>query len=115
MRVVALAAVLVACGRADFDPQGDATTAPRFGKVTLPPGGHAFAVTAAPSGSLYALFLSNGAFRSDDDGATWTACAHAVATAIGFDPAGKVYVGTDAEVFASSDNCATWQATGLPD
>jgi hypothetical protein len=68
---------------------------------------------------LYAGAYGGGVYRTADSGATWSACAalsNKNVVSLTLDANGKLYAGTEAGVFLSSDGCATWAAlsTGLP-
>jgi hypothetical protein len=69
----------------------------------------------------YAATYGGGIFASTDSGDHWSACANTGlanlnVVSLVIDAAGKLYAGTEAGVFSSSDNCATWTAlnSGLP-
>lgn len=79
--------------------------------------------------TLFAATDGGGVFTSSDSGASWSVCkdgsnvensglvdTNVISLTIATDPAGKLYAGTRAGVFVSSDDCATWTAisTGLP-
>jgi len=69
---------------------------------------------------LYAATYGGGVYRSTNSGLNWSACASQPANqnivSLTIDAAGKLYAGTEAGVFVSSDSCATWaeRNTGLP-
>jgi hypothetical protein len=71
--------------------------------------------------TMYSAAHGSGVFKSTDSGDHWTACANANLTnlnlvSLPIDISGKLYAGTEAGVFVSSDGCATWTAmsAGLP-
>jgi hypothetical protein len=81
------------------------------------------AVVLNPTDStkLFAGVYGRGFFKSIDSGATWSACANTYllnlnVVSLTVDSTGKLYAGTEAGIFASSDACATWTAmnAGLP-
>ena len=60
-------------------------------------------------------------FKSSDSVDTWNACgtsglSNLNVVSLSIDANGKLYAGTEAGVFVSSDKCATWAAmsNGLP-
>jgi photosystem II stability/assembly factor-like uncharacterized protein len=70
---------------------------------------------------LFAGVYGSGIFKSIDSGSTWSACANTNlanlnVVSLNMDSTGKLYAGTEAGIFASSDACATWTAmnAGLP-
>lgn len=73
-----------------------------------------FAVTT--DGIIYAATEMAGAFRSDDDGATWSPLAplppDVQLRGIAVTPEGVLYAGTTAGIFRTRDG-ATWSALGL--
>jgi hypothetical protein len=91
-----------------------ATTQPanlRIKALVIKPGGPA---------KLYAASYGGGIFKSIDSGVTWNACANTAlgslnAVSLAIDPSGKLYAGTGAGIFISSD-CSSWSAvnSGLP-
>lgn len=71
--------------------------------------------------TLYAATYGNGVFKSINSGVDWAACANTNLTnpnilSLTIDAGGRLLAGTEAGVFASTDNCATWTAlsSGLP-
>ncbi|MBU0484090.1 MAG: DUF1566 domain-containing protein [Proteobacteria bacterium] len=73
------------------------------------------------STKLYAATYGSGIFTSSDSGDTWDACANTNLTnlnvvSLAIDATGKLYAGTEAGVFVSTDDCANWQEmnNGLP-
>ena len=84
------------------------------------------------STTLYAATYGNGVYfsRSSGDpannGLSWAVCTDGTTTNSGLtnlnvvsltsDPTGKLYAGTEAGVFVSTNECATWTAmnNGLP-
>jgi hypothetical protein len=113
MRAIAFAALAssAACGRIDFDPW-DA-----FTQLPLLAGGDAQDIARAADGTLYVLFNRSSVWKTSDVGRTWTQCAPAVITDIdhiAVDPVtGVLYTGSDIDVLASTDGCASWHRTGL--
>jgi hypothetical protein len=77
-------------------------------------------LSRAVAGTIYAATYGGGVFKSSDATATWAACATQPTNlnllSLTIDAAGKLYAGTEAGVFVSNDNCASWNAlnTGLP-
>lgn len=81
----------------------------------------ALAVKPADTAKLFAATGGGGVFVSLDGGVNWSACAD-----VGLDninvsslvvtAAGQLFAGTDAGVFTSSNDCASWTAqnSGLP-
>jgi photosystem II stability/assembly factor-like uncharacterized protein len=62
--------------------------------------------------ALYAATYGGGIYKSTDSADTWTACPSAGmgslnGTTLAIAPTGKLYAGTEAGIFTSSD-CATW-------
>lgn len=80
----------------------------------------ALAIKPGDGSKLYAATYGGGAFKSSDSGANWSACATQPTNlnllSLTMDAAGKLYAGSEAGVFVSSDACASWAAmnTGLP-
>ncbi|GAB4090825.1 WD40/YVTN/BNR-like repeat-containing protein [Hydrogenophaga soli] len=80
----------------------------------------AFALKPGTSSTLFAASRGAGAFKSTDSGATWAACGGQPANlnlrSLAMDTTGKLYAGSEAGVFVSSNDCASWAAlnTGLP-
>ena len=80
----------------------------------------ALAIKPGTSTTLFAASYGAGAFKSTDGGATWATCAGQPANldlrSLATDATGKLYAGSEAGVFASSDDCASWSAlnNGLP-
>jgi hypothetical protein len=79
------------------------------------------ALARAMAGTIYAATHGGGVFKTADGGSNWTACATANMTnlnviSLALDAGGKLYAGTEAGVFVSTDSCATWTAmsNGLP-
>jgi hypothetical protein len=80
----------------------------------------ALRVKPGAGSTLFAASYGGGVWKSGDGGATWAACAGQPAnlnlrTLVG-DAAGKLYAGSEAGVFVSSNDCASWAAmsAGLP-
>lgn len=68
---------------------------------------------------LYAATYGGGVYTSGDAGDTWSACANLTnmnLLSLAINMGGKLYAGSEAGVFVSTDACATWTATnaGLP-
>jgi DNA-binding beta-propeller fold protein YncE len=81
----------------------------------------ALVIKPGDSTTLYAATYGSGVFVSTDSGDTWSACtntnlANLNMVSLSIDASGKLYAGTEAGVFTSSDGCATWTAinSGLP-
>jgi uncharacterized repeat protein (TIGR01451 family) len=81
------------------------------------------AVVINPGGStkLYAATYGGGVYKSINSGDAWDVCANTNLTnlnlvTLSIDANGKLYAGTEAGVFVSTDACATWAAmnNGLP-
>lgn len=73
------------------------------------------------SSKLFAATYGGGVFQSTDSGQNWNvACATQPANlnllSLAVDAAGKLYAGSEAGVFVSSNDCANWTAlnTGMP-
>jgi hypothetical protein len=110
---LALAVIATGCGRFDFDPLPGASDTSVFTAIALPSGGRFDRVAIAADGSVrYVLAQSQGVFRSDDGGATWTPCERRQGFEIAVDAAGVVYLAGD-DVYASTDACTAWIGTGL--
>lgn len=78
---------------------------------------HTLAVS--PSGALYAADFAVGVFRSDDDGATWSASlVDEGCNGFAIDPQGVLFGGLtytgNGRVHRSGDGGANWQSIGLP-
>lgn len=77
-------------------------------------------VKPGASGTLFAASYGGGAWKSGDGGVTWSACATQPANlnlrTLAIDAAGKLYAGSEAGVFASTNDCSSWTAmnAGLP-
>lgn len=93
------------------------------GAATQPTNTRVKALVILPGNSakLYAATYGGGVYSSADSGANWSACANTGLSnmnlvSLAVDAAGKLYAGSEAGVFISTDNCATWTAinTGLP-
>jgi len=91
--------------------------------ITQPINKHIRALVIRPGDNtkLFAGTYGGGVYRSTDSGVTWTACpdtglANPNVVSLVTDSSGKLYAGTEAGVFASTDNCATWAEMngGLP-
>ncbi len=80
----------------------------------------ALVIRPGDSTRLYAATYGGGVFASTDSGDHWSACAtqptNLNALSLSIDGSGKLYAGTEAGVFVTSDGCATWSAmsNGLP-
>jgi hypothetical protein len=111
VRAIALVAWSAACGHIDIDPWN------AFTQLPLLAGGDAGDITRAADGTLYVLFNRSTVWKTSDVGRTWTQCAPAIITDIDHitvDPAtGALYTGSDIDVLASTDGCASWHRTGL--
>src|SRR5439155_20271584 len=84
LRAIALV-LLGACGRLSFDARGDATDDAGTGSprsLALPAGGQLTQIAVSPDGTWYATAALGGAFRSTDQGASWTRCAVRIGQAI---------------------------------
>ena len=70
--------------------------------------------------TLFAASYGGGVFKSSDSAATWAACAAQPANlnllSLAIDASGKLYAGSEAGVFVSSNDCTAWTVmnTGLP-
>jgi photosystem II stability/assembly factor-like uncharacterized protein len=97
-----------------------ASTQPSHNRVkalVLKPG------TTGSTATLFAGSYGGGVFKSADSGNHWSACATSglgnlnvlALTMDGASPA-KLYAGTEAGVFVSADDCASWTAlnAGMP-
>jgi ligand-binding sensor domain-containing protein len=81
----------------------------------------ALVITPGDSTKLYAATYGGGVYQSANSGVDWSACANTNLTnlnlvSLTIDATGRLYAGTEAGVFVSNDNCASWNAlnTGLP-
>ncbi len=80
----------------------------------------ALAIKPGDSTRLFAATYGGGLFLSTDSGVTWDPCgtqpANLNIVSLVIDAAGKLYAGTEAGVFVSTDGCANWTAMngGLP-
>lgn len=80
----------------------------------------ALVIKPGDSAALFAATYGGGVFKSSDSGTNWSACATQPANlnllSLTMDAAGKLYAGSEAGVFVSSDGCASWTAmnAGLP-
>jgi len=81
----------------------------------------ALAVKPGDSTTLYAATYGNGVFKSVNSGDSWAACGVTGLTeqkllSLISDGTGKLYVGSEAGSFVSSDGCTIWTAmsSGLP-
>ncbi|MBU1715114.1 MAG: DUF11 domain-containing protein [Proteobacteria bacterium] len=79
------------------------------------------ALVRKDSTTLFAATYGNGLFTSVNSGVDWTVCANTDLTnlnlvSLTIDGNGKLYAGSEAGVFVSTDNCATWMEmnNGLP-
>ncbi|MCE1191324.1 MAG: hypothetical protein LWW96_04130, partial [Acidovorax sp.] len=70
--------------------------------------------------TVFAASYGGGAFKSTDGGATWASCASQPPNlnllSLAMDNAGSLFAGSEAGVFVSSNDCASWAAlsAGLP-
>jgi photosystem II stability/assembly factor-like uncharacterized protein len=81
----------------------------------------ALAFKPGDSTNLYAATYGGGVYQSADSGDIWSACAVTGLTdqklvSLTTDITGKLYAGSEAGVFVSTDGCGTWTAmnSGLP-
>ena len=81
----------------------------------------ALVIKPGDSTQLFAATYGGGVFKSENSGVDWAVCAdtnlaNLNVVSLTIDTTGKLYAGTEAGVFVSTDNCATWTATnaGLP-
>ncbi|MDO9036473.1 MAG: choice-of-anchor D domain-containing protein [Methanoregula sp.] len=81
----------------------------------------ALAISPLDSSKLFSATYGGGVYRSTDSGASWSVCTNTGLSSLNVislvaDPAGKLYAGTEAGVFTSTDDCDSWTAanTGLP-
>ena len=80
----------------------------------------ALQVKPGASTTLFAASYGAGAFKSSDGGVTWAACAAQPTNlnllSLAMDAAGKLYAGTEAGVFVSTNDCTSWtdQSASLP-
>lgn len=80
----------------------------------------ALIIKPGDSTKLYAATYGDGVFKSTDSGVNWNVCATQPANlnllSLAMDAAGKLYTGSEAGVFVSTDGCASWTAmnTGMP-
>ena len=78
-------------------------------------------ISPGDSTKLYAATYGGGVFKTADGGGNWSACDTATMTnlnviSLTIDATGKLYAGTEAGVFLSTNDCANWTAinNGLP-
>lgn len=76
-----------------------------------------FVKKSAANAVFYAATYGSGIFRSVDSANSWAVCANTGlgslnATSLAIDSSGKLYAGTEAGIFASTD-CDTWSATDV--
>jgi hypothetical protein len=81
----------------------------------------ALVIKPGDSTKLFAATYGGGVYQSANSGVGWDACDNTNLTnlnlvSLTIDATGRLYAGTEAGVFVSSDNCASWNAlnTGLP-
>jgi len=79
----------------------------------------ALVIRPGDSTKLFAGTYGGGVYNSTDSGVDWTACtplSNQNVLSLVTDSSGKLYAGTEAGVFSSTDNCATWAEMngGLP-
>jgi hypothetical protein len=93
------------------------------GAATQPANTRVKAVVIVPGNTakLYVATYGGGVYSSADSGVNWSACANTGLSnmnlvSLAVDATGKIYAGSEAGVFVSTNNCATWTAinTGLP-
>jgi photosystem II stability/assembly factor-like uncharacterized protein len=74
----------------------------------------ALQVKPGATATLFAASRGAGAFKSTDGGATWAACAGQPANtnllSLAMDTTGKLYAGSEAGVFVSTNDCTSWSA-----
>jgi photosystem II stability/assembly factor-like uncharacterized protein len=74
----------------------------------------ALAINPADHTKLFAGTYGGGVYKSTDSGVTWSACfaqpANTNVLSLVTNSTGAVFTGTDAGVFVSTDNCASWTA-----
>ena len=85
--------------------------------IPFPGGGRPLELLQRSGDGAVAALTAGGAFRSENGGASWTACAQPVAGAIWYgltlDPgAGAALAATSRGLFRSTDRCASWQPVG---
>lgn len=92
-----------------------ATTQPTSNRVK------ALVLKPGDATKLYTATYGGGVFKSTDSGATWSVCANTNLTNLNLvsltvDASGRLFAGTEAGVFVSTDGCASWTALngGLP-
>jgi photosystem II stability/assembly factor-like uncharacterized protein len=81
----------------------------------------ALVIKPGSAATLFAASYGGGVFKSTDSGVNWNvACATQPSNlnllSLSIDASGKLYAGSEAGVFVSSNDCGTWTAmnTGLP-
>jgi hypothetical protein len=80
----------------------------------------ALAIKPTATSTLFAATYGGGVFTSSNSGAAWSVCAAQPSNqnvlTLAMHSNGKLYAGTEAGVFVSSDDCANWAAlnTGMP-
>ncbi len=81
------------------------------------------ALVRSSTGVLYVTTYGSGLFKSSDNAGSWSGCGGAGSglgnqnvVSLTIDGSGKLYAGSEAGVFVSSDGCASWTAIngGLP-
>ena len=123
VRFLAIAVAVAGCGRLGFDDlsdaatSGDAGVASVFATVPLPTGGDVTELERGADGTLYGIVSYFRVVRSTTGGATWTDCGATNedgVSQIALDPtSGAIYLGGEAGVLQSTDDCATWTPLGL--
>jgi hypothetical protein len=80
----------------------------------------ALAINSSAPSTLYAGTYGGGVYTSTDSGVTWSACpaepTNTNVLSLVTTSTGTLYAGTEAGVFVSTNNCASWSAIngGLP-
>lgn len=71
------------------------------------------ALARSSAGTFFAATYGNGVFNTTDSGDTWSVCgsmANQNVLSLTIDGSGRLYAGTEAGIFTSTNNCATWTA-----
>lgn len=91
-----------------------ATTQPTNTNIT------ALQIKPGATSTLFAATYGAGVFKSSNSGVAWAACgtqpANTNVLSLAMHSNGRLYAGTEAGVFVSTDDCASWTAfnTGMP-